>query len=73
MANPVCGDFNGNEAVDISDLTGLINFLFLEGHDGYYPPLMNVNGSPDGTVDISDLTLLVNYLFLQGGPLACLE
>ena len=54
-------------AVDVSDVTYLVGYLFMSGAA---PPCVaeaNVDGSPDGNANISDLTYLVAFLF-QGGP-----
>ncbi|MEE8578174.1 MAG: dockerin type I domain-containing protein, partial [candidate division Zixibacteria bacterium] len=59
------GDLNGDGyGPDISDLTFLINFLFLSGSPPI--PLETADMNNDGDVDISDLTAIVNYLFLGG-------
>jgi hypothetical protein len=63
----VCGDINGSGGrPDISDLTYLVEYLFLLGD----PPvsMAGANVSGQGEVDISDLTTLVNYLFVTFGP-----
>lgn len=65
---PCCvvrGDFNGDGAVKVSDLTGLINYLFRGGAAPGCPDHGDTNA--DGSIKVSDLTLLVNYLF-RGGP-----
>lgn len=59
-----------NEVVDISDLTALVNHLFVTFAPLACPAEANVNGDAGGTVDISDLTRLVNYLFVTFDPLA---
>lgn len=59
------------EVVNLSDITALVNHLFVT-----YQPIecggeANVNG--DDRVNLSDLTHLVNYLFQQGPPpVSCL-
>lgn len=69
------GNVNGDagEAVDLSDLIYLVNYLFLGGPA---PPCVgeaNTNGDVGCSVDLSDLIYLVNYLFLGGtAPAACL-
>jgi hypothetical protein len=61
-----CGDIDGSGgAPDISDLTALVEYLFLLGDPPYPPPAANINGQ--GGVDISDLTALTNYLFVTFG------
>ncbi len=70
-----CEDFTGNvncddqEDVTISDLTRLIEWLYLNGDDICCLEEANVNGSSDDKVNISDVTYLVSYLFLNGADL----
>jgi len=66
----MCGNVNGENppAVDVADLTYLVEYLF----GGGPPPPNPVEADMDcsGTVDVSDLTFLVEYLFC-GGPAPC--
>lgn len=72
QASCCMGDTRGNvnydsqDLVDISDLTFLVNMLFVLPGKETAPCTeeANVNGSPDAIVDISDLTYLVNHLFV---------
>ena len=52
------GDMNGDERLNISDLTGLINQLLQGGED--IPAYCDVNG--DGKVNVSDVTALIEIL-----------
>jgi hypothetical protein len=71
-----CAGFRGNvngdptDAVDISDLIMLVNYMFQDGPDPTCWHEANINGS--GGIDIADLILLVSYMF-QGGmhPATC--
>lgn len=70
LAVALCGDIDGdgNEAV-VSDITYLVNYLFL---DGPPPPVMdaaNVDGQ--GGVNVVDVTYLVAYMFRDGPPPNC--
>jgi hypothetical protein len=61
----VCyGDVNGDWAINLLDITFLINYLY---KDGPAPPDIN-NGDPDGscTINILDVTHLINYLYKGG-------
>ncbi|MBD3333643.1 hypothetical protein GF356_12405 [candidate division GN15 bacterium] len=60
------GNVNGDaeEAVNISDLTFLVSFLFSSGTAPECPEEADVTA--DGTINIQDLTFLVAYAF-QGG------
>jgi len=68
-ASFVRGDANGDGAVDVSDISYLINYLFL----GTSPPepLGAGDATGDGMVDIADVLFLINYLFLGGSPPSC--
>ncbi len=61
---------DGLEQVDISDLTGLVNHLFVTFDTLCCPGECNINGDHAGDCDISDLTALVNHLFVTFEPLA---
>jgi hypothetical protein len=71
-----CQDVTGNvncdpqETVDISDLTTLVNYLFVTFDALCCPEEANTDGDINGKVDISDLTKLVNTLFVTFEPLA---
>jgi hypothetical protein len=61
----ICGDVDGNEAVNILDITYLINYLY---KDGPAPEMMwaaDCNG--DDLVNILDITYLIAYIY-KGGP-----
>lgn len=61
------GDINNSLAVDISDLTYLVNYMFKSG------PAISCEEKADldlsGSIDISDLTFIVNYFFKDGPQL----
>ncbi|MBI3589388.1 MAG: hypothetical protein HY093_03185 [Candidatus Liptonbacteria bacterium] len=61
----VCGDLNGDEVLDIFDVTLLVNVAFR----GASPPALFARGdiNGDGKYDIFDVTLLINHVF-RGGP-----
>ena len=66
---PTCcvlrGNVDGSGAVNVSDLTYLVTFLF---QGGSLPPCEEESDIDySGEVNVSDLTYLVGYLF-QGGP-----
>jgi hypothetical protein len=65
-------NYDPQDNVDISDLTAIVNYLFVT-----FEPLVcraeaNADGDAGCTIDISDLTKLVNSLFVTFEPLpAC--
>ena len=71
----IAGDVNcdGNDMIDIGDVTVLIQYLFLEGGELCCPEEANVNGDLEGTIDIGDLTSLIIYMFIPPNtePAAC--
>jgi hypothetical protein len=66
-----CGGLTGNvdcdqsDGTDISDLSALIDYLYIS-----FTPLCckeeaNTDGSADGNIDISDLSALIDYLYIS--------
>jgi hypothetical protein len=65
----VRGDANGDGVVDVSDVSYLINYLFLG--TSAPQPMDAGDATCDGMVDIADVLYLINYLFLGGSPPLC--
>ncbi len=61
-------DGDTDELVDISDLTALIDYLFITFTPPECMPEANCDGDPDGIVDIADLTALIDFLFITFTP-----
>lgn len=66
-----CGDITGDGRINLTDVTVMVNFLFLGGDQPAIKWIGNVNGSLDNLVNLTDLTRMVNYLFVAGPPLEC--
>lgn len=65
-------DCDLQEGVDISDLSALIDNLFISFAGLCCPLEANVDGSPDGNADISDLSALIDYLYISfSAPASC--
>jgi pimeloyl-ACP methyl ester carboxylesterase len=64
----LCGDANGDDAVDISDAVSLIAYIFSGGPAPN--PLASGDANSDGAVDISDVVYLITYIF-SGGLAPC--
>jgi hypothetical protein len=64
----VCGDANGDCAVDISDVVYLIAYIFSGGSPP--SPLISGDANCDTAVDISDVVYLIAYIF-SGGAIPC--
>lgn len=71
---PCCADLTGNvdcsvgDGVDISDLSALIDYLYISFASLCCPEEANSDGQP-GT-DIADLAALIDYLYISFTPLA---
>lgn len=68
----VTGNINNdpNGRVNLSDLTLLVNYLFLNGPPLPCPSAANTSGDIGCIVSLTDVTLLVNHLFVTYEPLA---
>jgi len=61
-------DADTADAVDIADLTLLIDHLFIANTPLPCPAEGNTDGDELGAVDIGDLTILIDYLFISRTP-----
>ncbi|MDZ4722511.1 MAG: hypothetical protein SGI97_01150 [candidate division Zixibacteria bacterium] len=70
-----CGnlDHDPAESIDISDLTVLIDFLFITLAPIEPLSIGNLDCDAEGSVDISDLTVLIDYLFISLQDMCCLQ
>jgi len=67
----LCGDANGDDGVNVSDVVYLLNYIFTEG-PGPQPILACGDANTDGGVNISDAYYIINYVFLAGAaPVDC--
>ncbi len=64
----LCGDANGDGAIDISDAVFLIQYIFAGGQAPN--PIAAGDANCDQAVDISDVVYLIQYIF-AGGPAPC--
>lgn len=69
VTEPICGDVDAGGAINILDITFLINYLY---KDGPVPPVMSVCDA-DGSdlINILDVTFLINYLYKDGALPVC--
>lgn len=65
----VCGDADGNGAVNLLDITYLIDYLYRDGP----PPEPFAAGDADGNGDVNllDITYLIDYLYKDGPEPVC--
>ncbi len=61
----VSGDLNLDNAVDISDLVMMVDWMFTDGDEPYQLACADVNAS-GGIPDVADLVFLVDYMFVDG-------
>jgi hypothetical protein len=59
-------DGSANEETDISDITALIDFLYLSmNHTPACAEEADLDSPPDRSIDISDLSILIDYLYIH--------
>ena len=64
------GDVNSDGVnANLSDLTYLVNYLFLGGPAPSCLAEANINGDPAGRINLTDVTVLVNHAFITFAPL----
>lgn len=69
VGNVDCDPQNG---IDISDLTRMIDYLYISFAPLCCPPSANFDRSLDGNIDISDLAMLIDWLYISfTAPLPC--
>ncbi len=66
-------DADPSEGVDISDLSALIDYLYISFTPPVCPILANCDGDPGGGIDIADLARLIDYLYISFAPLPCCQ
>ena len=70
--NWTCGDFNEDGKITLSDISRLIDFLFVSQSPLEEYPAGNVNGSEDGKITLSDVSRLIDHVYISRQPLQCL-
>ncbi len=65
----VCGDPNGDLAINISDAVFLIEYIFKGGPPPF--PLEAGDVNNDDTINVADAVYLINYIFKGGPPPDC--
>jgi hypothetical protein len=66
----VCGDFNGDFSLNVSDAVSLVAYIFVGGPPPAFFKAADTNG--DGHINISDAVTIIIYIF-GGGSLNCLQ
>jgi hypothetical protein len=62
----LCGDANGDGAVNVSDAVWIINYVFIGG-GAPKPVLACGDANGDAAVNVSDAVWVINYVFIGGG------
>ena len=66
-------DNDPGKGVDISDLSTLIDFLYISFTPLGCPLAANIDGDAGNGIDISDLSGLIDFLYISFTPLCCPE
>ena len=61
------GDINNDNDIDMSDITALIDYLYLT-HTHPFPSILLADCNCDGQIDISDITRIITFLYQNGPP-----
>ncbi|MFH2050221.1 MAG: T9SS type A sorting domain-containing protein [bacterium] len=64
------GDIDGNQKVNVADLTYYVDFIFKGGPESCPYTILDANNSCTGP-NVADLTYLVNYIFKGGADPFC--
>jgi len=62
------GNVNGDETINIFDITYTISYLYLNGPAPIPYELCNADPNKDCTCNIFDITYLISFLYLDGLP-----
>ncbi len=68
----MCGDFNDDGAVTLSDITRMIDYVYISKTPIDPMESANVNGSLDLKVTLSDITMMIDHVYISKEPLGCL-
>jgi hypothetical protein len=60
----ICGDLDGNEVVNVSDITAMIQYVF--GDDPAPDPIEAADVDCNGSVNVSDVVYLIEFVFGEG-------
>jgi len=65
----MCGDANGDEAINVADAVYLINFVFKGG--AAPDPMESGDANCDGDINVADGVYIINYVFKGGAEPCC--
>jgi len=69
ISSGICGDALDNGAINMLDITYIIDYLYLGGPEPYNIRLADVNG--DCLINVIDVTYLIIYLYMDGPEPDC--
>ena len=64
----ICGDANGDKAINVGDAVYVINYIFKSGPAP--APVAAGDANCDGAVNVGDAVHVINYIF-KSGPAPC--
>jgi C1A family cysteine protease len=65
----ICGDLDGDEAINLLDVSFLIAYLYRDGPAPEPPQVADVDNS--GEINLLDATYVINFLYKDGPPPNC--
>ncbi len=65
----ICGDANGDKAVNVGDAVYVINYVFKGG--AAPTPAAAGDGNCDGATNVGDAVYVINFIFRGGSPPCC--
>ena len=65
----MCGDANFDQAINLLDVSYLVDFIYRNGPQPF--PNGAGDNNADGEINILDVSNLVNYLYRNGPPPVC--
>ena len=65
----ICGDANGDKAINVGDAVYVINYVFKGG--AAPTPAAAGDGNCDGATNVGDAVYVINFIFRGGSPPCC--
>ena len=67
LMNSSLGDVNGDGAITVTDVMGLVNYILGNANENFIIENANING--DGNITVTDVMLLVKWILGDGKKL----
>ncbi len=68
----ICGDLNADSKVTLSDITLLIDHVYISKSPLDFPEAANTNGSVDMKLTLADITTLIDHVYISKAVMSCL-